>query len=127
VISGRHWPGAAALYVSFEMRKRVIISAAAVLVLALGYEVAFRYVAANSGEVDVRAHPPRVYFSDDLLSSIPWRSALFGFRTRLSFGKVRLCPKLYVSGGRFYRRLPDGGWQDLTDTMVEYQKAHSEN
>ena len=35
MISGRHWPGAAALYVSFEMRKRVIISAAAVLVLAM--------------------------------------------------------------------------------------------
>lgn len=109
------------------MRKRVIISLSAVLVLALGYEVAFRWVAANCGEVDMKTHPPRVYFSDDLLSPVPWRSALFGFRTRLPFGKIRLCPKLYVSGGRFYRRLPDGRWQDLTGTMAEYQKATNEN
>jgi hypothetical protein len=108
------------------MRRRVIISVAVVLVLALGYEIAFRCVAANCGEVNMKAHPPRVYFSDDLLSSVPWRGALFGFRTLLPFGKVRLCPKLYVSGGRFYGRLPDGGWQDLTDTMVEYQKAKNE-
>jgi hypothetical protein len=49
------------------MRKRVIMSTAAVVLLALGYEVAFRCVAAKCGEIDVKAQPPRVYFSDDLL------------------------------------------------------------
>ena len=109
--------------VSFVMRKRIFISVGALLALLAVYEVAFRAVAAGCGEIDMSAHPPRVYYSDDSLSPLPWRSALFGFRTRLPLGKVKLCPHVYVEGGRFYRHLDDGGWQDLTDTMVEYQKA----
>jgi hypothetical protein len=72
----------------------------------------------------MKASPPRVYYSDDLISSIHWRKALFSLRTQLPFGKVRLSEGsgAYVDGGRFYRRLHDGSWQDLTDTLIEYQK-----
>ena len=67
---------------------------------------------------------PRVYYSDDLVSAFEWRRAMFGFRTELPLGNVRLAngTGAYVDGGRFYRRLADGGWQDVTDTMIEYQK-----
>ncbi len=50
-------------FVSFEMRKRVVISIVAMLVLALAYEVAFRCVAASCGEVDVKAIQRRVFDS----------------------------------------------------------------
>jgi hypothetical protein len=42
----------------------------------------------------------------------------------LPFGKIRLSEGtgLYVDGGRFYRRMPDGNWKDLTDVMIEEQK-----
>jgi hypothetical protein len=105
------------------MRRRIFISLGVVLVLALFYELTFRYVTASCGEVDMKAQPPRVYYSEDLMASLPWRRMLFGFRTALPFGKVKLCPNLYVDGGRFYRHLPDGSWQDLTDTFIEYQKT----
>ena len=107
------------------MRRRIFISLGVVLLLVLFYESAFRYVTASSGEVDMKAQPPRVYYSDDLFASFPWRQSIFGFRTHLPFGKVRLSQGsgAYVSGGRFYRKLPDGSWQDVTDTMIEYQKT----
>ena len=107
------------------MRRRILILLGVVIALATVYEVSFRTVTASCGEVDMKARPPRVYYSDDLLSSFAWRRMLFGFRTRLPFGKVRLSEGsgAYVDAGRFYRRLADGSWQDLTDTMIEYQKT----
>ncbi len=106
------------------MRRRILISLGAVLLLAVLYEVAFRYVTASCGEVDMKARPPRVYYSEDLDASFPWRSMFFGFRTQLPFGRVKLAQHsgAYVDGGRFYRRLRDGSWQDMTDTLIEYQK-----
>jgi hypothetical protein len=106
------------------MRRHLLVASGILILAAVLYEMAFRFCTGASGEVDLKAQPPRVYYSDDLLSSFEWRRAVFGFRTHLSFGKVRLAKNTgaYVDGGRFYRRLPDGGWQDMTDTMIEYQK-----
>jgi hypothetical protein len=94
------------------MRRRLLIALTVLLLAAVLYEVAFRYCTAASGEVDMKAQPPRIYYSDDLLSSFAWRRAIFGLRTHLPFGKVRLAKGTgaYVDGGRFYRRLRDGGW-----------------
>jgi hypothetical protein len=106
------------------MRRRVLILVGGGLLLLVGvYEAAFRYVTASCGEVDMKARPPRVYYSEDLISPVPWRRFMFGFRTDLPFGKVKMCPNVYVDGGRFYRHMPDGSWQDLTDAMIEYQKT----
>jgi hypothetical protein len=106
------------------MRRRILILLGTVLLLAVSYEVAFRYVTASCGEVDMKAQPPRVYYSDDLDASLPWRGMLFGFRAHLSLGRVKLArgTGAYVDGGRFYRRLRDGGWRDVTDSLIEYQK-----
>jgi hypothetical protein len=107
------------------MRKPVYIVAGVLLVLlvlAVAYELAFRAVAAEYGELDLRARPARVCYYEDELPPFPWRSALFGLRTRLPLGKVRLRCGAYVNGGRVYRRLPDKSWEDLTDTIVEWQK-----
>ena len=106
------------------MRRRLLIGFGVLLLAVLLYELAFRYTTAASGEVDMQVRPPRVYYSEDLLSSLQWRRAIFGFRTQLPFGKVRLATGTgaYIDGGRFYRRLKDGGWQDMTDTMTEWQK-----
>jgi hypothetical protein len=110
------------------MRCRLLTTFGVFVIIAILYEFAFRSTTAASGEVDMKAQPPRVYYSDDLLSAFKWRRALFGFRTHLPFGKVRLAKGTgaYVDGGRFYRRLPDGGWQDMTDTLIEYQKRKME-
>ena len=110
------------------MRRRIIISFYVVVLITAFYELAFRYCTAASGEVDMEAQPPRVYYSEDLLAPFPWRRALFGLRTDLPFGKVPLAKRTgaYVDGGRIYRRLSDGSWQDVTDAMIEHQK-HTKN
>src|SRR5262245_3891468 len=99
-------------------RRRILICFGVVMVLVVLYEISFRVVTASCGEVDMEAHSPRVYYSDDLMASFAWRQVLFGFRTKLPFGKVRLSKGsgAYVDGGRFYQRLPDGTWRDLTET-----------
>lgn len=100
----------------------LIIGGLALFGVFLLYEISFRYVTASSGELDLEVVPPRIYYSDDLVSSYEWRRAIFGFRSQLPLGKVSLAhgTGLHVHGGRFYRRLNDGSWQDLTDTMIEY-------
>jgi hypothetical protein len=106
-----------------QMRRFIFISAALLLAVVGFYEIEFRYCTAKCGEVDMESRPPRVYYSDDLLSSFPWRRMIFGFRVHLPLGKVKIAPSsAYIEGNRFYRRLPDGKWQDLTDAMIEYQK-----
>jgi hypothetical protein len=95
------------------MRKSISILIGALLALAVVYEVAFRFITADCGLVDATTNPPRVYYSRDALS-FPWRNLIFGVRTRLPFGKVRLAPEhLYVDGGRVYCRAPDGAWLDM--------------
>jgi hypothetical protein len=108
------------------MHRRILIILGVVIVLATLYEISFRQVTASCGEVDMKAHPPCVYYSDDLLSPFAWRTMLFGFRTRLPFGKVKLCPNVYVDGGRFYHQLPDGRWQDMTNGFIDYQKRNND-
>lgn len=107
------------------VRRRILISLGAILLFAVFYEAAFRYATASCGEVDIESRPPRVYYSDDLIASFPWRYMFFGFRTQLPFGKVKLAKGTgaYVDGGKFYRRLPDGSWQDITDTLIQYQNS----
>ena len=106
------------------MRRRLLELAGILLLLAVLYEMAFRYCTAQSGEMDVNVRPLRVYYSADMLSTFAWRKMLFGFRARLPFGKVRLAEgtALFVDGGRFYWRMPDGSWYDMTDDMTEYLK-----
>ena len=95
------------------MRKPISILIGVVLALALVYEIAFRIITANCGLVDMQASPPRVVYGHDA-PQFPWRRLIFGARTRLSFGKVRLAPEhLYVDGGKIYCRLPDGKWLDM--------------
>lgn len=64
---------------------------------------------------------PRIYYSLDLLLPFPAVRFCFSFRSSLSLGKVRLSEGtgVYIDGGRFYRRLKDGAWEDLTDKLVE--------
>jgi hypothetical protein len=79
--------------------------------------------------VDVDSNPPRVYYSEDLMLPFPIFRFCFGFRTELPFGKVRLAKGAggYVDGGRFYRRLPDGRWDDFTDRLIEeHQKRKAD-
>ncbi len=101
------------------MRRRILKSLGALLVLAMFYESAFRLVTANCGAVDNTSRPPRVYYRDDLTSPFPWRSLCFDLRAKLPLGKVRLSKGsgYYVNGGRFYRRGPDGRWDDATDSI----------
>ena len=106
-----------------SMRRAFLMTIGTVVFVAALYELAFRYCTAASGEVDMKAQPPGVYYSSDLPSSFQWRKAVFGFRTRLAFGKVRLASGAYVDGGKFYRRLSDGSWQDVTSALRQYQSA----
>jgi hypothetical protein len=109
------------------MRRRIYIITAIFLVAVIGYEIVFRVCTAKWGEVDMKSKPPRVYYSEDLSLPFPLLQVCFGLRTELPFGKVSLSggSGAYVDGGRFYRRLPDGSWQDLTDAMVAHQNQES--
>lgn len=105
-------------------RRRILILLAVMLALAVSYEIAFRLVTARCGSVDYETTwPPSVFYTDDLTSSLPWRGICFGFRTQLPFGKVRLNGDVYVDGGRFYQRNPDGSWYDETNWMIAIHKA----
>ena len=102
------------------MRRRVLIFSICALGLTVAYEATFRYVTASSGLVDMQQRQPRIIYSNDSVS-FPWRRMLFGFRTRLPFGKVKLWPEhLYVDGGKIYSHLPDGGWMDMTNGAIEH-------
>jgi hypothetical protein len=107
------------------MRRRIKIIAAILVIVVFAYESAFRLCTAKWGEVDMQSNPPRVYYSEDLSLPFPILKFCFGFRTELPIGKVRLSEGsgAYVDGGRFYRRLPDGSWRDLTDEMVKHQES----
>lgn len=109
------------------MRKVIPILIAAGLVGVVVYEVTFRCITANCGLVDMQASPPRVVYGHDV-PQFPWRRMIFGFRTRLPFGKVRLAPEhLYVDGGRIYCRLPDGRWLDMGRPDTLRQTTYREN
>jgi hypothetical protein len=107
------------------MRRRTKIIAVVLVVVVIGYEAAFRVCTANWGEVDTHATPPRVYYSTDLDWPFPLLRCVFGIRTHLPLGMVRLSKGsgAAVDGSRFYRHLPDGTWQDFTDQLIEFQKA----
>ena len=109
------------------MRRRIYIITVVFLVAVIGYEIAFRVCTAKWGEVDTRATPPRVYYSADLFLPFPLLKCVFGIRTHLPLGMVRLSKGTgaAVDGGRFYRHMPDGTWQDFTDALVEYQNRKS--
>ncbi|HSY10425.1 MAG TPA: hypothetical protein VK840_05870 [Candidatus Dormibacteraeota bacterium] len=107
------------------MRRRIKIITVILVIVVFSYEVAFRLCTAKWGEVDMQSKSPRVYYSEDLSLPFPILRLCFGFRTEFPIGKVRLSEGsgAYVDGSRFYRRLPDGSWRDLTDEMVEHQKS----
>ena len=105
------------------MRRHIMNFLGAVLVLAISYESAFRWVTASCGNVEWSTWPPIVYYLNDT-DSFPWRLMCFGFRLRLPLGKVRLSKRseFYVDGSRFYRRRTDGSFDDITDWMAAIGK-----
>lgn len=102
--------------------RRILLSALLLLfVLTIYFEAAFRISTAKTGEVKWGVTPPALYYSSDA-PSFPWRKYLYGKRSDLNLGKIRLSVSVYtekgtywvyVEGGKFYQQLRGGGWHEL--------------
>ncbi|NQU41522.1 MAG: hypothetical protein HQ523_16375 [Lentisphaerae bacterium] len=107
------------------MKQKLVIVTGAVLAVLLVYEIAYRVCTRQWGEIDTDATPVSLYYSCDLMAGCNTMENVFAPRTALPLGKVRLArgTGAYVSGGRFYRRTPEGSWHDLTEL---FQKRNRE-
>ena len=104
------------------MKKFTVIIVFVALVAA--YEIAFRYCTAQWGEVNTDTDPVSLYYSSDLMLGRRAFQICFAPRAALPLGRVRLAEGTgaYIRGGRFYHKLRDGTWQDLTAVFQERKR-----
>ncbi len=104
--------------------KYILIFTGGLLGLILLYELSFRFCTGRWGEINTDTSPVSLYYVYDLYVPSKSMETFFRPRAKLRLGKVRLAEGTgaYISGGTFYRKLPDGSWENITEGFARMRR-----